>query len=201
MGSAFGGRAPARIGYRAPIVIGFAMTACGFAVLAMLTPSSNYVFVAMGLLLCGGGTGLASPAGTSTVLGAVPHDRVGMGSALNDTHQQMGIALGVAVLGSLLASVYRGLLPGSVPGHASSSLAATLAYAGDRPDAASITGTAREAFTQAQSVTMVTGLGFAIAGAAVALITLRPDARIKGDEMKIGGGPEVSGAVTEEHQA
>lgn len=30
-----------------------------------------------------------------------------MGSALNDTHQQLGIAFGVTVLGSLLAAAYR----------------------------------------------------------------------------------------------
>ncbi|MEV5986192.1 MFS transporter [Streptomyces sp. NPDC052051] len=185
VGSAFGGRAPERIGHRASIVAGFAVTACGFAVLSGLTPHSDYTVVALGLLLCGAGTGFAGPAGTSTVLGAVPPHRAGMGSALNDTHQQMGIALGVAMLGSLLATVYRGLLPGNVPERASSSLAATLRYASGRAEEAVITDTARSAFTHAQAVTMVTGLGFAVTGAAVALITLRTVAA-KGVDAKDG---------------
>ncbi len=173
IGSTFGGRAPARIGPRASIVTGFTITACGFAVLIALTPTSNYALVALGLLLCGAGTGFASPAGTSTVLGAVPPHRAGMGSALNDTHQQMGIALGVAVLGSLLATIYRNLLPTDIPTHASSSLDATLQYATAHPDLTGIADAARNAFTQAQTVTMTTGLAFALAGATVALLTLR----------------------------
>ncbi|MFF8957327.1 MFS transporter [Streptomyces sp. NPDC014894] len=173
LGSVLGGRAPARIGARACVVAGFAVTGCGFAVLASLSADSPYAVVAAGLLLCGAGTGFAGPAGTTTVLSAVPPHRAGMGSALNDTHQQMGIALGVAVLGGLLTGVYRALLPADVPAHARDSPARTLAYARERPDGAGLAHDAREAFAQAQSLTMASGLLLALAGAAVALITLR----------------------------
>ncbi|MER5770050.1 MFS transporter [Streptomyces sp. NPDC001985] len=200
IGSVFGGRAPGRIGARATIVTGFAVTACGFAVLVTLTPGSPYPVVAAGLLLCGGGTGFASPAGTSTVLSAVPPHRAGMGSALNDTHQQMGIALGVAVLGSLLTAVYRELLSGDVPGHARGSLAETLAYTETDPALSALAGTAREAFSDAQSVAMGAGLGFALAGAAVALFTLRGGPR-ESPRAEGGAGAGASDRVAQERQA
>src|SRR5690606_5707801 len=102
-GSAAGGHATARLGARWTIALGFVATAAGFVLLSTLTTDGGYVTVAIGLLLAGCGTGFSSPATYSTVLGAVPKSRAGMGSALNDTHQQLGTAFGVAILGSLLA--------------------------------------------------------------------------------------------------
>lgn len=176
LGSTAGGRAPARIGARWSIAAGFVVTAAGFGVLATLTPASPYAVVAAGLLLGGVGTGFASPATTSTVLGAVPPDRAGMGSALNDTHQQLGTALGIAGLGSLLAAIYRTGLPTAVPPDARDSLPATLTYTAHQPAGAEITQAARAAFTYAQSLTMLVAAASALTGAAIALAVLQPDA-------------------------
>ncbi|MER6945868.1 MFS transporter [Nonomuraea sp. NPDC000554] len=176
LGSIGGGRAPARIGPRLCIVLGFGITAAGFLVLAALSPASPYLVVAAGLLLAGAGTGFAAPATTSVVLAAVPTDRAGMGSALNDTHQQLGIALGVAVLGGLLSTAYRAELPGGLPQHARGSLAATLAHAGAHPRDTNLVTSALHAFTHAQTLTMVTAAGCATAGALIAAVVLRRDA-------------------------
>ena len=62
-------------------------------------------------------------------MGAVPPAHAGVGSALNDTVQQAGAALGVAVLGSVLAGVYTAAMPASAPAAARDSIAA--AGAGD----------------------------------------------------------------------
>jgi hypothetical protein len=43
---------------------------------------------------------------TESVMGALPRDKAGVGSAVNDTTRQMGGALGVAIIGSLVSSVY-----------------------------------------------------------------------------------------------
>ncbi|MFS7879821.1 MFS transporter [Streptomyces asiaticus] len=171
-GSTVGGRAPARFGPRACIVAGFAVTAAGFAVLASLSEGSGYVAVSAGLALAGVGSGIAGPSATSTVLGAVPPERAGMGSALNDTHQQLGIALGVAGLGSLLTTAYRGALPDGLPDHTVSSLGATLSYAKDHAGGSGLAESARSAFTDAQSLTMTIGVAAALAGAAVAFFAL-----------------------------
>ncbi|MEV5778163.1 hypothetical protein AB0L49_44320 [Streptomyces antimycoticus] len=151
---------------------GFAVTAAGFAVLASLSEGSGYVAVSAGLAPAGVGSGVAGPSATSTVLGAVPPERDGMGSALNDTHQQLGIALGVAGLGSLLATAYRGDLPDGLPDHAVSSLGATLSYAKDHAGGSALAESARSAFTDAQSLTMTIGVAAALAGTAVAFFAL-----------------------------
>ncbi|MFE6779205.1 MFS transporter [Streptomyces sp. NPDC057702] len=192
MRAAFGGRAPGRVGYRATIVGGSAVTARGFAVLLALAPGSGYVLVALGLLLCGAGTGFASPAGTSTVPSAVPPHRAGMGSVLNNTHRQLGIAVGAAVLGGTLAAVCRGPLPGGVPEPARGSLGATatLRYASGRSGEA---GAARDAFTQARPVTVATGPGCAVASALTALVTLRAFPRRTGPRTSAAGRTVLTG--------
>lgn len=195
-GSAVGGRAPARFGARACIVAGFTVTAAGFAVLASLPESGGYAAVCAGLALAGVGSGIAGPSATSTVLGAVPPERAGMGSALNDTHQQLGIALGVAGLGSLLATAYRGALPDGLPDHATTSLGATLSYAKDHAGGSALTESARTAFVDAQSLTMILGVAAALAGAAVAFLTLpgragrtgRAAVSASGEESYVGRG-------------
>ncbi|MBI0294327.1 MFS transporter [Streptomyces sp. PRKS01-29] len=171
-GSAVGGRAPAGFGARACVVAGFTVTAAGFAVLASLSESGGAGVVCIGLGLAGAGSGIAGPSATSTVLAAVPPERAGMGSALNDTHQQLGIALGVAGLGGLLTTAYRNELPDGLPEDAVSSLGATLSHARDRADGGELAEAARAAFTGAQSLTMSVGVAAALIGAAVALLAL-----------------------------
>ncbi|TDC83033.1 MFS transporter [Actinomadura sp. 7K507] len=171
-GSIAGGRAPQRIGARFSIVAGFLVIICGFLVLASLDSSNGYPPVALGLAVLGLGTGFSGPAVTSTVLGAVPRHRAGMGSALNDTHQQLGIAIGIAVIGGLLATAYRTGLPDSVPPRPAGSLNSTLNYAAARSDTA-LADTARTAFTTAQTTTMLAAAGCAAAGALVAARVLR----------------------------
>lgn len=172
LGSAAGGRAQASAAPRATIAAGFTVTATGFCVLAALTPTSSYAVTAVGLALSGLGTGFAGPATTSTVLSAVPRARAGLGSALNDTHQQLGIAFGVAGLGALLSATYRAALPGTASRPAPGSLGETLAQA---PPPA-VADAAREAFTRAQSTTFLVAAGCAALGALTAALTLRPAA-------------------------
>ena len=45
---------------------------------------------------------------TESVMGSLPREKAGVGSAVNDTTRQMGGALGVAIIGSVVSSVYAG---------------------------------------------------------------------------------------------
>lgn len=175
LGSVVGARAPARIGARWSTVSGLLMIATGFAVLGALTPTSVYPVVTAGLLLVGGGVGFAGPAATNTVLSAIPRQRAGMGSALNDAHSQLGVALGIAGLGSVLAAVYRANLPPA----AAASLSATLAYATGQPAGGNLAEAAALAFSSAQSVTMLAAAGCDLAGAVIAFVVLRPDTPLR----------------------
>ena len=90
----------------------------------------------------------------------------GGGSAMNDTVQQTGAALSVAVLGSVLAAKYTASLPDAVPEAARHSIADTLALG------PAFVAAARDAFTDAMSIAMVAGTAGAAAGAIVALVVL-----------------------------
>ena len=53
------------------------------------------------------GAGLAIPAATGSVMGSLPAEHTGVGSATNGAFLQVGGALGVAVIGSLLITRYQ----------------------------------------------------------------------------------------------
>jgi MFS family permease len=78
---------------------GLAVMATGFAVLASVTDHGGLAVLGAAMALMGAGAGLAMPAASTALMGAVPAEHAGIGSALNDTVQQAGAALGVAVLG------------------------------------------------------------------------------------------------------
>ena len=61
-------------------------------------------------MLIGAGVGLALAPSTESVLGSLPKEEAGVGSASSDTSMQIGGALGVAVLGTALAIRYTNVM-------------------------------------------------------------------------------------------
>ena len=53
-----------------------------------------------------GGLGLVMAPATEAIMGSLPAEKAGVGSAVNDTTRELGGTLGVAILGSLFASAY-----------------------------------------------------------------------------------------------
>ncbi|WP_433007499.1 MFS transporter [Kribbella sp. CA-294648] len=151
---------------RTLIVVGLAVIAGSFAILSQVSESSGYGLLIVGLMVMGIGGGLAGPAAYTLLMQAVPAEHRGVGSAMNDTVQQTGAALSVAVLGSVLAAAYTSSLPDSVPEAGRNSIADTLALGPE------FLAAARSAFTDAMSIAMTVGLIGAAAGAIVALIVL-----------------------------
>jgi len=121
------------------------------------------VVICVGLLIIGAGIGLAFTVSTGAVLGAVPADRAGAASAISETGLELGVALGIAVLGTIQDVGYRLLLgpaPSSLPqrvAEAAEQSLATLAGAIDPsdPGQAELMVQAREAFTRAMQATAV----------------------------------------------
>ncbi|WP_309239676.1 MFS transporter [Actinomadura sp. J1-007] len=162
-----------RFGARVAVGGGLALLAVGFGVLAMLSPGDGYPMLVTALVIMGMGSGTMGPAAYGTLLGALPPERAGVGSAVNDTVQQLGQALSVAVLGSVLSAAYSDNLPDAVTGPARESVGDALAVAAASGDAA-LAAAARNAFTEAVSTTAVAGvIGGAIA-AVLAFVVLRP---------------------------
>jgi MFS transporter, DHA2 family, multidrug resistance protein len=155
-----------RVADRTLIVAGLMVVAAGYGILTQVTPTSGYPLLIAGLLVMGVGGGLAGPAAYTLLMQAVPAEHRGVGSAMNDTVQQAGAALSVAILGSVLAAAYSGALPASVPAPARGSIADTLALG------PAFVEVARRAFTDGMQITMIAGLVGAAAGALVARLLL-----------------------------
>jgi hypothetical protein len=86
-------------------------------------------------VIFGFGMGLTFAPATDSIMGSVPREQAGVGSAVNDTTRQLGGVLGVAVIGSLLATRYSSRIDGlAIPAGtrraARSSLGAALQAAG-----------------------------------------------------------------------
>jgi len=167
-----GATVAAGIGHRTLIASGLTTMAAGFGVLAALPPGTGFVQPAVGLFLLGAGGGLAVPAAVSALMGTIPVEHAGVGSALNDTLQQAGAALGVAVLGSIVSSVFTGTLSDSAPAQAARSIGDALAVA-ERTGDSALADASRHAFTTAMSSAFAISAAGVLAAAAVALVVLR----------------------------
>ncbi|MEU4572327.1 MFS transporter [Nonomuraea sp. NPDC023979] len=161
-----------RLGNRPLTVAGLLVLVAGFAVLATLSADDGFGMVAVALVLFGIGGGLAQPAAIAALMGAVPPEHAGVGSALNDTVQQAGAALGVAALGSVLAGTFTATMPESAPEQARRSIGDALVVAARTGDGG-LVDTAREAFTGAMSLSFVAGACGALAAAVLAFALLR----------------------------
>ncbi|MEV4085732.1 MFS transporter, partial [Nonomuraea fuscirosea] len=108
-----------RLGNRVLVAAGLLLMAGGFAVMALTT---GYPALLTGLVIMGMGGGLAGPSAYASLMGAIPIEHAGVGSALNDTVQQVGMALSIAVLGSVLAGRYTAEMPAGLPAVARESI-------------------------------------------------------------------------------
>jgi len=103
-----------RFGSRTLVVIGLLIVSGGLVAASTFTATSPTLFVSASLGFIGIGMGLALPHATSAVLGSVPPERAGIGSAVNETMGEVGSALGVAVLGALLSTSYRATIDAAI---------------------------------------------------------------------------------------
>ena len=97
----FAGRLTARIGSRLPMAAGMLIAAIGIALLVRVQADSTFVALLPSLLLWGIGMGVLTPAVVAAAVGAVPSDRAGLGSAVNNTARQAGGAIGIAAFGAV----------------------------------------------------------------------------------------------------
>jgi len=94
-------------GIKLPVSLGMLICGFGFFYLSFLDADTSYVVVVGGLLLMGGGYGLAWTPSTDSIMGSVPESRAGIGSAMDQTTQFVGGILGVSVLGAIMNGIYR----------------------------------------------------------------------------------------------
>jgi hypothetical protein len=143
MGAGSGQHLSARLGTTK--VVGAGLAGLGLLELATLTwaPDTPYWQIGpwfFGLALAIGW--IMGPA-TDSVMGAVPEEKAGVASAMNDVTRQVAGALGVAVIGSLVSSLYATRvedatagLPPSAADAAGNSVGAAVAVADRLPGSA-----------------------------------------------------------------
>ena len=95
-----------KLGLRVVLSIGTLVMAIGFACMYGLGLHSTYFQFAWPTLILATGIGICTAPTTSAIMGAVPDEKQGVASAVNDTAREMGGALGIAVAGSILAGRY-----------------------------------------------------------------------------------------------
>ncbi|MEV4176664.1 MFS transporter [Nonomuraea sp. NPDC049709] len=152
-----------KLSNRVLIGAGLLLMAGGFVVMAMTT---GYLPLLVGLVIMGIGGGLAGPSAYASLMGAIPVDHAGVGSALNDTVQQVGMALSIAILGSVLAGKYTSEMPADLPAAARESIGAAHPLG--------LAEVANEAFTSAMHLGSWVGAAFCVAAALLAVTVLRP---------------------------
>jgi hypothetical protein len=129
------------------------------------------------------GLGLTTGPATESIMGVLPAEKAGVGSAVNDTTRELGGTLGVAVVGSVFASVYGAALvdalrplglPERLLDTAGESMAAALAVAQSLPGStgATVITAAQESFVDGLTAGSLVAAAVAALGAVTAAVFL-----------------------------
>ena len=96
-----------RIGTGRTMTIGFVLIALGMAAMGLIGVGTSYLVDRRRHGPAVGRHGIVSAPATGSIISAVPLNRAGVASAVNDTTRELGGALGIAVFGSIVNSAYR----------------------------------------------------------------------------------------------
>jgi EmrB/QacA subfamily drug resistance transporter len=91
------GRVPARV------LMSVALGAAGVGLLLMsgIGAADEWTTLLGGFVVLGAGAGLLNPVVADVAVSVVPKERSGMAAGINDTFRQVGVAVGIAVLGAV----------------------------------------------------------------------------------------------------
>ncbi len=149
---------------------GLGLVAVALALTATFDPSTPYWYLLVTIVLLAGGMAMTMAPMTTQLMTAVPRDRAGIGSAMNDTTRELGGALGVAVLGSLVTSQYTSGVSGvasQLPAQAREVAEASIGGVHGLIDSGVVSGEAASSLLDTAKNAFVDGLGIAAATAAV----------------------------------
>ncbi|MFJ4678532.1 MULTISPECIES: MFS transporter [unclassified Kitasatospora] len=195
-----------RFGIRLTCAGGMLLVTLGFLGYAFLTATSPiWLLIVLGFVM-GAGMAHVMPPVTVAIMGALPREKAGAGSALNNTFRQVGGSLGIAVLGALLSTVYRNgmddhlsAVPAPVRDRAGESIESTLGVA-ERLQLPALVDPAKDAFIHAMHVVSGVSAGVTVLGAVLALLLLPgkvagpggPGAPAAGPQDRTGSGASTA---------
>ena len=203
-----------RMGLRLVTFLGLLLISAGFLWMRVLQIDSPYWDVMWPMLVMSTGIGFCTAPSTLAIMTAVPDEKQGVASAVNDTTREVGAALGVALAGSILAARYAHVLtphlaafPGPVRGPASHSLAQALEISKTLgPQGGRLAELGQTAFLHAmESSLLVLGLIIAVAALVIGAWApgrdgqqLRPVRRITS---RLTSADELRRTVAQHHDA
>ncbi len=203
-----------RMGLRLVVFSGLLLISAGFMWMRVLQIDSPYWDMMWPLLVMSTGIGFCTAPSTLAIMTAVPDEKQGVASAVNDTTREVGAAVGIALAGSILAARYAHVLnphlaafPGPVRSAASHSLAQALEISKTLgPQGAQLAELSQAAFLRAMETSLlVMGLIIAVAALVIGAWApgrdgqqLRPVRRIVS---RLTSADELGRPVTEHNDA
>ena len=172
-----------RVGSKIVVAGGLVVAAIGLLMASRITADAEYIDVALTLIVMAAGFAAMMPSATEAIMGSVPPEKAGVGSAVNDTTRELGGAFGVAVLGSIVSSTYGPQvrdavagtpLPASAANAASDQVGAAMEIAARLPTGPSqlLHDVAASAFIDGMSTALTVGAGALALGAVVVALFL-----------------------------
>jgi EmrB/QacA subfamily drug resistance transporter len=171
-----------RFGTKRVVSLGLTNMAIGLIIIGFCEADTAYFGpVIISMLFLANGLALVTSPATDAVMGELPREKAGVGSAVNDVSREVGGTLGVAISGSVFASLYGPKLgelvakfnmPAEAVALAKESAGAGFAVAEMSPTpeaAAAVRQAVSEAFMHGFHTACFTGAGVALFGALFAL--------------------------------
>ncbi len=184
---------------------GLLIAVVGLGMLSRLDGSSDLWLLVAGQIVMSLGFGPTMILGIDMIVGSAPPERAGAASAISETSQEFGFAIGVAILGSIGSAVYRNTLrddmPAGVPDevrHVSlDTLGGALEAAGTLSPAlgGELVRAARDAFTTGLQLNTTVAAVLTLAAALVPVLFLRgvrPASELAAEAVKTSQEPLAS---------
>jgi predicted MFS family arabinose efflux permease len=189
-----------RIGTKVIVGAGLSVATVCMVLLSRTWVLDDDLWLELVFVMFGFGMGLTMAPATDSIMGSVPRERAGVGSAVNDTTRQTGGALGVAVLGSLLATRYNSRIDAlPIPGAARD--AARSSIGGALEVAHRVGGQAGQQLVDAARAGFASGIQFAtlvgaavVALAVVVVVLFLPNRPFGGVDVDVDGAAPDSAA-------
>jgi predicted MFS family arabinose efflux permease len=111
-----------RVGTKVAVGTGILIAAAGLFYLSQIAKvDTSYGMLVIVMCIISMGMGLTMSPATNSIMGSLPVNKAGIGSAMNDTTRLLGGALGVAVLGTIMNNLYIAKINDTLSGALSSS--------------------------------------------------------------------------------
>ncbi|WP_282776409.1 MFS transporter [Nocardia sp. CC201C] len=165
------------------VAAGSLLSVLGYLVLTQVDSASGLTLLIVGFYILYPGIAPEMALVTDIALGSAPPEKAGAASALNSTASDLGISLGIALLGSVGAAVYRtdmsdidlSGVPADVAAAARDTLPGALAATENLPVAVgdALLTSAKEAFANGLNVAAATAAGLVMLAAVLSATLLR----------------------------